>query len=226
MRSSIFAAVADARGRDFDGDQAGVDILDAALDQLGVARDGAAEPEDRIINRIRAGFGTLHPSQIDGIKTVLTAMSGAPLAYTAYALATAWWETNKTMQPVREAYWLSEAWRKKNLRYWPHYGRGYVQLTWLPNYAKADAECTKAGMIKAGALIADPDLALRPDIAAFIMRKGMDEGWFTGKSFATYLPASGPALTSQFKQARKIINGTDKDDEIAAVAFEFQKALA
>ena len=53
-----------------------------------------------------------------------------PTAWCAYGLATAWWETNKTMQPVREAYWLSEAWRKPNLRYYPHYGRGYVQLTW------------------------------------------------------------------------------------------------
>ena len=38
----------------------------------------------------------------------------------AYLLATAFWETARTMQPVDEAFWLSEAWRKKNLRY----GRG------------------------------------------------------------------------------------------------------
>ena len=34
----------------------------------------------------------------------------------AYLLATAFWETARTMQPVVEAFWLSEAWRKKNLR--------------------------------------------------------------------------------------------------------------
>ena len=34
----------------------------------------------------------------------------------AYILATAYWETARTMHPVVEAYWLSEEWRKKNLR--------------------------------------------------------------------------------------------------------------
>ena len=32
----------------------------------------------------------------------------------AYILATVWHETNATMQPVKEAYWLSEAWRQQN----------------------------------------------------------------------------------------------------------------
>lgn len=40
----------------------------------------------------------------------------------AYVLATVDWETNKTFKPVKEAYWLSENWRKKNLRYYPFYG--------------------------------------------------------------------------------------------------------
>ena len=40
MRAPIFAAVADARGRSFAGDQIGVDVLDDALDVLGVPREG------------------------------------------------------------------------------------------------------------------------------------------------------------------------------------------
>ena len=47
----------------------------------------------------------------------------------AYTLATAYWETNRTMKPVEEAYWLSDAWRKANLRYYPWHGRGYTQTT-------------------------------------------------------------------------------------------------
>jgi len=35
----------------------------------------------------------------------------------AYVLATTQWETANTFQPVREAFWLSEDWRMKNLRY-------------------------------------------------------------------------------------------------------------
>ena len=54
--------------------------------------------------------------------------------HTAYVLATAYHETAHTMKPVREAFWLSEGWRRDNLRYYPWYGRGYAQLTWRRNY--------------------------------------------------------------------------------------------
>lgn len=164
--------------------------------------------------------GSLSIPQREGLERILAALAGLPLSHAAYALATAAWETNKTMQPVREAYWLSEGWRQKNLRYFPHYGRGYVQITWLPNYAKADE---KLGL--GGALVADLDMALRPDIAAAIMRAGMVEGWFTGKKLSDYLPAVGEATAAQFAEARRIINGTDKAPQIAALAVLFQNAL-
>ncbi|MCK9378318.1 MAG: TIGR02594 family protein, partial [Syntrophobacterales bacterium] len=55
----------------------------------------------------------------------------------AYVLATTEWETGHTFKPVREAYWHDEEWRRRNLsRYYPYYGRGYVQLTWEDNYRK------------------------------------------------------------------------------------------
>jgi hypothetical protein len=48
-------------------------------------------------------------------------------------------------------------------RYWPSgfYGRGYIQLTWRENYKVA-------GDAIGADLVADPDLALRPDLAAKI----------------------------------------------------------
>src|SRR5215469_16072582 len=73
----------------------------------------------------------------------------------AYVLATAYWETARTMKPVVEAYWLSEDWRRQHLRYYPWYGRGFVQITWEPNYAKAAQE-TGADLLK------HPELALDP----------------------------------------------------------------
>lgn len=163
---------------------------------------------------------TLDDDEINGCEAILAAMEGAPLANCAYALATAYHETNATMQPVEEAYWLSDAWRKKNLRYYPWHGRGYVQLTWHANYERADDE-----LHLAGALLSDPDLAMRPDIAARIMRRGMDEGWFTGKSFRSYLPAHGPASLEQYRMCRRIINGTDRDVLVARIALQFQSAL-
>nr|WP_204517946.1 hypothetical protein [Parerythrobacter lutipelagi] len=163
--------------------------------------------------------------EVDGCNAVLAAMENLPLAYCAYGLATAYHETNATMLPVREAYWLSEAWRKKNLRYWPWYGRGYVQLTWETNYERADEELELGG-----SLTKNPDLALEPDIAARIMRCGMIEGWFAGDrhgrhDFARHLPENGPATELQFKGARRIINGTDKNLLIARHALQFQQAL-
>ncbi len=165
-------------------------------------------------------LGRLSDTQRAGFKTVLAACAGAPLAHAAYMLATAWHETAKTMQPVREAFWLSEDWRKTHLRYYPWYGRGYVQLTWQPNYKRADDELGLNG-----SLVAKADRAMEPAIAAQIMRKGMDEGWFTGVKLSAVLPMSGVADREHYMNARTIINGHDKADLIEDYAQVFERAL-
>ena len=132
----------------------------------------------------------------------------------AYVLATAYWETNRTMRPVVEAYWLSENWRKQNLRYYPWYGRGYVQLTWKGNYSDAGA---KIGVN----LLIDPNKALRPEVATPILVQGMIEGWFTGKKLADYI-ADG---RSDYINARRIVNGMDKASAIATIARSYEAAL-
>lgn len=179
----------------------------------------------KFYSHVKSKLGVLKKEVVEGFEAVLNAIKGAPLSHQAYMLATAWHEVNGTMQPVREAYWLSEDYRKKNFRYYPYYGRGYTQITWESNYKVADSELTKVGLLKKGDLLKDLDLALRPDIAAFIMRRGMDEGWFTGKKLSTYLPRQGVATRQQYIAARKIINGTDKADLIEDYAQVFEKAL-
>lgn len=131
----------------------------------------------------------------------------------AYILATAYWETARTMKPVKEAYWLSEDWRKKNLRYYPWYGRGYVQLTWEENYKKA------AKVL--GVPVGDGSFALKPGFAADILVVGSMEGWFTGKKIPDYITLS----KSDFQNARRVINGTDKASEIASLAREYDADL-
>lgn len=175
--------------------------------------------------RLLQQTGSLKTEQVFGFDAVLKAATGAPLSHAAYMLATAWHETNKTMQPVREAYWLSEGWRKIHLKYYPWYGRGYVQLTWDFNYEKADAACAAAGLIKPGEMLANADLAMRQDCAALIMRKGMDEGWFTGVKLGKVLPLEGVATREQYMNARTIINGHDKADLIEDYAQAFERAL-
>lgn len=174
----------------------------------------------KFYNTVRIKLGPLNQSQINGFEAVLNATEGQPLAHRAYSLATAWHETARTMLPVREAYWLSEAWRKKNLRYYPWYGRGYVQITWKANYEKADKELGLGG-----ALLRNLDLAMSPNIAAKIMRRGMDQGWFTKIKLSDCLPSSGTATREQYIKARKIINGKDKADLIEDYAQVFEKAL-
>jgi hypothetical protein len=74
-------------------------------------------------------------------------------------------------------------------------------------------------------LILNPDLMLRTDIAARATVWGMESGAFTGKRLSDYLPADGIADTPAFREARRIINGTDKATEIAVIALAFQDAL-
>ena len=103
----------------------------------------------------------------------------------AYLLATAFWETARTMQPVDEAFWLSEAWRRKNRRYWPWYGRGYCQLTWEKNYQRAARELGIP-------FDKDPPLALQPEPAAKVIVTGKRKGWFTGRDLDAPAPANRP----------------------------------
>jgi len=172
---------------------------------------------------VREAFGALSEEQVKGFERLLQAYGVAvwPIAYAAYGLATGWRETAKQMKPVKEAYWLSEDWRKNNLKYYPWYGRGDVQLTWRTNYLRADKELGLCG-----SLAANPELALRPDISAKVMVMGMEEGWFVpGHSLPIHLPGSGNASFDQYKQARRIINGTDAWEEIATNALKFEAAL-
>lgn len=133
----------------------------------------------------------------------------------AYILATAYWETNRQVKPVVEAYWLSENWRKKNLRYYPWHGRGYVQLTWERNYKHAGEQL---GLD----FITDPDVVLEPENSALILVRGSIEGWFTGRKVGDYINGS----RSDFKGARAVINGRDKAASIAAIAREYDADLA
>lgn len=187
-------------------------------------------------DRAREGdlLGPLSTSEVEGCNAILAALERWPLSHVAYAMATAYHETSGTMQPIKEygspTYLRREydiegrdpARAKAHGNTRPgdgvrYCGRGYVQLTWQVNYAKASA---KTGVD----LLKDPEAAMRPDVAARIMESGMREGWFTGKKLADYL--SGPAAARpSFTLARKIINGMDKAEKIAEHAMDFQEAL-
>jgi putative chitinase len=134
----------------------------------------------------------------------------------AYMLATAFWETARAMQPVREigegrghAYGVADAETHQ-----VYYGRGLVQLTWKANYAKMAAIC-------AVDLVADADRALDLAVAVEILFEGMLRGLFTGKKLADYLNAD----RTDWVGARRIVNGTDQAHTIAVFAQQFDAAL-
>lgn len=177
---------------------------------------------------------TLTAAEVEGVNAVLAASEGLATSWRAYMLATAYHETAATMQPIKEyggdAYFTrlydpkgnnpALASRLGNTKPGDgakFAGRGYVQLTGRSNYQRAG---TKVGED----LIAKPDLAMRPDIAARIMREGMVEGWFTGRALKHYLPEN-LGTDGQFINARKIINGQDKAALISGYAIKFQRDL-
>lgn len=164
--------------------------------------------------------GKLTQEQVDGFEAILAAWEeqayGADVRFIAYSLATAWHETAFTMQPIAEfgkgkGYKYGEPAGKYKQIY---YGRGYVQLTWLVNYEKA-------GAILGVDLVERPDLAMEHATAAKIMIQGMVHGWFTGRKLSHYFTES----KTDYVGARRIINGMDRNDEIARYAEKFEKAL-
>lgn len=162
-------------------------------------------------DHVRRFFGPLSQPQVDGFMVILNATLTMPMKHRAYVLATVWHETAKTMQPI------AEYGKGKGKPYGkpagPHgkayYGRGYVQLTWLANYQKA-------ALATGRDLVANPDLAMEPDIASVILVRGMTEGWFTGKKLSDF---------TSYTAMRAIVNGTDKAALIAGHAEVFEDAL-
>jgi len=172
--------------------------------------------------------GSLSQAQVDGFKIIFEAwrkVGSGNERDLAYILATAYHETARTMQPVRETLAttdakakerLTKAWKSGKLPwvksdYWSSgwFGRGFVQLTHRANYVKASE---KLGVD----LVSDPSKAMIPEVSALILVRGMQEGWFTGMKLAD---------AADFREARRVVNGTDRASQIAMYADAFLSAL-
>lgn len=172
------------------------------------------------------------------------------IEWPAYMLGTTMIETAYTFRPIHEyggrAYFTrrygSQTRKGRELgndtpdEGWIYAGQGDVQLTGESNYEKAEnalrkyypelvAEFERRTGRKFDLTVGDQpnDLedaknAQDPAIAYAIMSFGMRTGMFTGKA----LPSNG-GIT---KTWRAIINGKDRDEEIAGIAKKFQKILS
>ncbi|WP_233093158.1 hypothetical protein [Paracoccus sp. IB05] len=70
-----------------------------------------------------------------------------------------------------------------------------------------------------GKLATDYDLALDPAISAQSLGEGMQGGWCDGKALSDTSPGD-------YVGARRIVNGTDRAQQIAGYARGFEVALA
>lgn len=133
---------------------------------------------------------------------------GKPVSWLAYTLATAYHETDRTFGPIEEYG------RGRGKQYAPYYGRGLVQLTWDYNYKKM-------GELLGLDLVKKPELALTIENAIPIIFEGMENGLFTGKGYGAYLTP----VRTDYVNARRIINGTDRAALVAKYAKQFEAAL-
>jgi hypothetical protein len=180
---------------------------------------------ERFFDAYRRRFGRVRQEQVPGLDALVGFINADPTItdyrHAAYMLATVHGECGDTYQPVEEAFYLEgqvadlDAWRARNLRYWPWHGRGYVQLTWRANYAKAKD-------ILGVDLIAYPAKAMEPKYAYRIMSRGMQEGWFTGRELSDHINGR----RCDYRNARRIINGTDKARKFAGWAERFDAILS
>jgi predicted chitinase len=174
---------------------------------------------DKFFPSIRASLfaNSLQPTQFEGLNALLAAAPGEwDNRWLAYGLATAYHETAFTMEPIAEyghgaGHTYGNPDPVTGLRY---YGRGYVQLTWKANYQHMSA-------IVGTDLVANPELALQPAIAAKVLFFGMEHGSFTGKKLADYFNDN----ETDWANARRIINSTDRASQIASYALKFFTAL-
>lgn len=168
-------------------------------------------------------------SQQDGFALILDralrGASEAPQKQAAYILATSYWESALTFLPVREGLaktdqdardYVCSLYDQDKIRInyakpapngQAFYGRGYVQLTWEKNYRAIGDHLLGDPEL----FYQDPDLVMRPDLAAIIMVRGMVDGIFTQHRLSDYINRD----KCDYVNARQTVNRMDRAERIA-----------
>ncbi|MGQ3209550.1 hypothetical protein [Shinella sp.] len=197
-------------------------------------------------NHVRASLfdGKLSADQVRGMDAIIYGTEQIDSRGLAYALATAHHETGRKFVPVVEnlnysasgllntfSKYFSKADAAKYARNpvaianrayanrmgngdeasgdgWLYRSRGAVMITGRANYAKF-------GLVK------KPEAALELDRSVTILLDGMIKGKFTGLKLSDYFNEK----TTDWRNARRIINGLDRADDVADYAKKFHAAL-
>lgn len=169
--------------------------------------------------------GKLSQRQVDGMELILnTWLASQPegdLRQLAYVLGTVFHETITAMEPIHETGGASDFARYRgrlgnvepgdDVKF---HGRGFVQITGRENYARMSK-------VVGVDLVADPDRACDPEIAATILVYGMTHGTFTSAKLADFFHGD----VADWVGARAIVSGEDCAQVVAGHAQMFYKAL-
>lgn len=98
-------------------------------------------------------------------------------------------------------------------------GRGFVQLTHLSNYQYWSQRLARE--YPGIDLVNNPERAAEPEIAVKILVRGMRDGTFTGYKLSDYINST----TTDFYNARRIVNGLNRANEIARNAQRYLAIL-
>lgn len=175
--------------------------------------------------------GKLSQDQVSGIEAIIAAWDRSGDGddrKLAYLLSTAKHETANTMQPITE-YGQRSYFNKYepgtkigkalgNTKPGDGYlyrGRGWGMITGRSNYRNA-------GLKLDTPLLDNPDLALDHIVSGMALVRGSLEGWYTGKKLGDYINSA----KTDYINARRVINGTDKAALIAGYAEKFETAIA
>lgn len=200
--------------------------------------------------RARLFGGRLTAKQVEGMTAILDVWEkefwNQDDRILAYCLATAYHETDKTMQPIREyggkAYFIRRYWDNVKIRKqlgnrspedaYLRSGRGQVQLTGYSNDVRAtkeireqcpelvrDFECRTQTVFD---IVAEPAQALDLKVSVAVLLLGSIQGWFTGRKLTQFFTET----VENWVKARSVINGRDKENLIADHAKKFYSAIS
>jgi putative chitinase len=180
--------------------------------------------------------GKIIQPQVQGLEALITEFERRQLTdirWLAYILATVYHETAKTMQPIEEYGKGRGKDYGKKLKYGkgvgkrvPYsvpdqlfYGRGLTQNTWYENYDALTRAAVKQG--KDWNFLQQPELLLQMEPSVWATFHAMTSGLYTGKALADYINP----VKCDWKNARRVINGLDRAEDIAGYAITFYNAL-
>jgi len=185
--------------------------------------------------------GSMSQSQVDGMNQLLDvwdeyyARKGWPLDELGYDLATAFHETARTMQPIQER-GGKKYFNRYDIRHNPrkakelgntspgdgyrYRGEGHVQNTGKRNARFSSQRLNEEFGLNVD-FVADPNKRGDPFLSAHCLFLGNHEGWWTGKPLTRYVNGK----KRDFKNARRVVNGTDRAALIAGYAETFCEEL-